>query len=114
MKTHPIPRLAALALASAALLAAMPAIGADAAAAQGLARDNKCFTCHAVDKDKAAPAWNKVAAKYKGNKDAVAILTKHLTTSPKVKLGASEMDHPVLKSKSPDETKNFVEWLLSL
>ncbi|HTR58742.1 MAG TPA: c-type cytochrome [Casimicrobiaceae bacterium] len=114
MKARPIARLAAPALAAAALLSAMPAFGADAAAAQALARDNKCFTCHAIDKDKAAPAWKAVAAKYKGNKDAVAILTKHLTTGPKVKLGGSEMDHPVLNSKSPDDTKNFVEWLLSL
>jgi cytochrome c len=103
-----------VALAAAALLPAMPAFGADAAAAQALARDDKCFTCHAIDKDKAAPAWKAVAAKYKGNKDAVAILTKHLTTGPKVKLGGSEMDHPILKSKGPDDTKNFVEWLLSL
>jgi len=114
MKGGPIARRAALALAAAVLLPAMPAFGADAAAAQALARDDKCFTCHAIEKDKAAPAWKAVAAKYKGNKDAVAILTKHLTTGPKVKLGGSEMDHPILKSKSPDDTKNFVEWLLSL
>jgi cytochrome c len=113
-KARSIPRRAAVALASISLVAAMPAFGADAAAAQALARENKCFTCHAVDKDKAAPAWKTVAAKLKGNKDAVAILTKHLTTGPKVKLGDSQIDHPVLKSKSPDDTKNFVEWLLSL
>ena len=91
------------------------ASAADAAAAQALARQNNCFKCHAVDKKKEGPAWKDVAAKLKGDKDAEAKLTKHLTTGPKVKFedGHTE-DHPILKSKSPDETKNLVSWLLSL
>jgi cytochrome c len=68
-----------------------------------------------VDKKKDGPAWKDVAAKLKGDKDAVAKLTKHLTTGPKVKFeDGHEEDHPILKAKTPDDTKNLVEWILSL
>jgi cytochrome c len=100
-------RLPALAAALAlAALAPATASAADADAAQALARQNNCFKCHAVDKAKVGPAWKDVAAKLKGNKEAEAILIKHLTTGPK--------DHPVIKSKGPDDTKNLVDWILSL
>ena len=107
--------IAALSFVAAALAFSGEATGADAAAAQALARQNNCFKCHAVDKKKEGPAWKDVAAKLKSDKDAEATLTKHLTTGPKVKFedGHTE-DHPILKSKSPDETKNLVSWILSL
>ncbi len=46
--------------------------GADLAKAKG------CLNCHAVDQKKVGPAFKDVAAKYKGNKDAVATLTTKL------------------------------------
>jgi len=91
---------------SAVALAPCSAFAADADAAQALARQNGCFKCHAVDSAKVGPAWKEVSAKLKGNKDAQAMLIKHLTTGPK--------DHPVIKAKSPDDTKNLVDWILSL
>jgi cytochrome c len=108
-------QLAALAFATIALLSPAQAFSADAVAAQALAKQNKCFNCHSVDKKKEGPAWKDVAAKYKGNKDAEAKLYTHLTTGAKVKFedGHTE-DHPVVKSKSPDDVKNLVSWLLSL
>jgi cytochrome c len=39
----------------------------------------KCGACHAVDKKVVGPAYNDVAAKYKGNKDAVPTLIDHIT-----------------------------------
>jgi cytochrome c len=107
--------LAALSFAATALLVSIDAYAADAAAAQALARQSNCFKCHAVDKKKDAPAWKEVAAKLKSDKDAEAKLIKHVTTGPKVKFedGHTE-DHPILKSKSPDDTKNLVDWILSL
>ena len=114
-KTRPATLLAALTLAAAPLLIPAEALAVDAAAAQALARQSNCFKCHAVDKKKEGPAWKEVAAKLKTNKDAQAMLTKHLTTGPKVKFedGHTE-DHPILKSKSPEDTKNLVDWILSL
>ena len=100
--------LATLSFAAAALLVPAGAYGADAEAAQGLARQNNCFKCHAVDKEKVGPAWKDVAAKYKGNKEAEAKLTKHLTA------GGTDGKHPVVKAKGPDDIKNLVDWILSL
>ena len=106
-----------LAVASAATLLLTPSIAAaaDAAAAQALARQSGCFSCHSVDKDKVARSWTEIATKLKGDKDAQAKLIKHLTTGPKVKtLDGSEADHPVIKTKDQEQIKNLVDWILSL
>ncbi len=115
LRTHQISLLAPLALSAATLLISTPAFGVDAAAAQALARQNNCFKCHAVDKAKDGPAWKDVAKKLKGDKDAEAKLIKHLTTGPKVKASdGSEEEHPIIKAKSADDTKNLADWILSL
>src|ERR1051326_6844061 len=57
-------------LASAALLlASLPAV-----AQEELAKKNKCFACHAVDKKVVGPSYKDVAAKYAGDKTAEAKL----------------------------------------
>jgi len=104
-----------LAIAALSLSLSAPALAADATAAQGLARQSGCFTCHAVDKTKVATSWKEVASRLKGDKDAQAKLVKHLTTGPKVKTSdGQEMDHPVIKTKDQDQIKNLVDWILSL
>jgi cytochrome c len=110
------PRFSVAIMTVAASLLYQPALhAADAGAAQTLARQNNCFKCHAVDKKKEGPAWKDVAAKNKGNSDAEAKLIKHLTSGPKVKFDdGHEEDHPILKSKTPEDTKNLVDWILSL
>lgn len=109
------PLLAAVATCALSIAINSDALAADAAAAQALARQSNCFKCHAVDKKKEAPAWKEVAAKYKGKADAEAKLIKHITSGPKVKFeDGHEEDHPVVKSKNPDDVKNLVDWLLSL
>jgi cytochrome c len=106
---------AALSFSGIALLTTVEAVAADAAAAQALARQNNCFKCHAVDKKKEGPAWKEIAVKYKGNKDAEARLYKHLTSGEKAKFeDGHEEDHPIIKAKSPDDTKNLVSWILTL
>ena len=115
MNSRAAASLAAFSFVMAGLMAPASAFGADATAAQALARQNNCFKCHAVDKKKEGPAWKDVAAKYKGKPDAEATLYTHLTTGPKAKFddGHTE-DHPIVKAKSPDDTKNLVSWILSL
>ena len=110
------PRLSLAIAAVAASLVYPPALHAmDAGAAQALARQNNCFKCHAIDKKKEGPPWKDVAAKNKGKSDAEAMLIKHLTTGPKVKFDdGHEEDHPIVKSKTPEDTKNLVDWILSL
>ena len=98
-----------------ALGTAGAAQAADAAAAQMLARQSGCFKCHAVDHKKDAPAYQDVAAKYKGKAEAEAKLIHHVTSGERVKFeDGHEEDHKIVKSKDPAEIKNLVDWILSL
>lgn len=86
----------------------------DVDAAQALAKKNNCFKCHSVDKKKEGPAFKETAAKLKGKSDAVAQMTKHLTTAVKVKLpDGTEEEHKVIKTKDAAEIRNLVDWLLA-
>ena len=106
-----------LVLAAALALALQPgrAAAADEESAKMLARQSGCFKCHAVSKKKEGPAWQSVAAKYKGKPEAHARLVKHLTTGEKAKFedGHTE-DHAIIKSKDPAAINNLVDWILSL
>ena len=114
MKRHSKPILG-LSIATILVSLSSNATAVDAAAAQTLARQSGCFTCHAIDKNKVATSWKAIATKLKGDKDAQAKLIKHLTTGPKVKtVDGQEMDHPVIKTKDQDQIKNLVDWILSL
>ena len=85
----------------------------DAAGAEALIKKSKCGTCHSLDKKKEGPAFKETAKKYKGKDDAEAKLYTHLTTSPKVKVEGKEETHDAPKTKSDDEIKNLVRWILS-
>ena len=85
----------------------------DAAGAEALIKKSKCGTCHSLDKKKEGPAFKETAKKYKGKDDAEAKLYTHLTTSPKVKVEGKEETHDGPKTKSDDEIKNLVRWILS-
>jgi cytochrome c len=96
------------------LTISVPAQAVDAEAAQALARQNKCFKCHAIDKKKEAIPWKEAAAKLKTKPDAQAIVIKHITSGAKVKLDdGTQEEHPIVKGK-PDEIKNLADWILSL
>lgn len=87
----------------------------DVDAAKGLARQNSCFKCHSVDKEKDGPTFTKVAAKYKGKADAEQKLIHHLTSGENAKFpdGHSE-PHKIIKTTDQAELKNLVDWILSL
>jgi cytochrome c len=93
--------------------AAFIADAADEAAAEALVKKSKCFGCHSVDKKKDGPAFQQVAAKYKGKPDAEARLFTHLTTHPKVKVDGKEEAHDSLATKNDAEVKNVVNWILT-
>lgn len=91
---------------------ALPAAAQDADAAQKLLKAENCTKCHSVDKSKKGPAYQKVAAKYKGKADAEAKLTTFLTSSPKVKLDdGSEEEHKALKDQKA--MGNLIKWVLA-
>ncbi len=85
----------------------------DDQAANDLAKDSNCFKCHSVSKKKDAPSYKEIAKKYKGKADAEATLTKHITTSPMVKVDGKEEKHQAIKSTNAAEIKNLVQWILS-
>ena len=62
--------------ATAGLALAFSANAADAEKAKALAQSKNCLACHAVDKKLVGPAYTEISKKYKGNKDAEAVLVK--------------------------------------
>lgn len=90
---------------AAALLSAAPAF-----ASEDLIKAKGCVACHAVDKKLVGPAYKDVAAKYAGQKDAVA------TLSAKVIKGGTGVwgQVPMPPNKVTDaEAKQLVEWILA-
>jgi cytochrome c len=88
----------------------------DVDAAKALARENNCFKCHGVDKEKDGPAYKKVAEKYRGKAGAEERLITHVTSGEKAKFpDGHEEEHKNIKGKaSPEAIKNLVDWILSL
>jgi cytochrome c len=104
--------LTLLSTAVAALAFSMPAAAQDADAAQKLLKAENCTKCHAVDKTKKGPSYQKVAGKYKGKPDAEAKLTEFLTKNPKVKLeDGTEEEHKALKDQKA--MGNLIKWVLA-
>jgi cytochrome c len=99
-----------LAIAAAALVAAGPARADDDGKA--LLQKSGCTACHAVDKKVIGPAYNDVAAKYKGDAAAPAKLAE------KVKKGGSGVWGPVPMPPNAavkdDDIKKMVAYILSL
>lgn len=94
---------------------AINAEAADADAAKAFAKQNNCFRCHGVDKDKDGPAWNKIAAKFKADPKGEEKLLHHLSSGETAKFpDGHEEAHMILKSDDPNQIKNLVDWILSL
>lgn len=97
--------------------ASSSALALDVEAAKALARQNNCLKCHGIDKDKDGPAYNKVAAKYKGKADAEEKLIHHITSGEKAKFpDGHEEEHKIVKTSPPndkDQIKNLVQWILA-
>jgi len=84
----------------------------DSAAAEAMMKKDGCAACHSVDKKIVGPSYTEVAAKYKGDKDAVAKLSK------KVKEGGSGAWGPVPMppnaAVSNTDITDLVTWILAL
>lgn len=115
MKLSTPQRLLALAtLSCAAGFSASTYAAVNADAASALAKKSDCLKCHAIDKDKKASSFKKIAEKYKGKADAEAKLIDSVTKAPKVKQqDGTEEEHKVVASKDAGEIKNLVGWILT-
>jgi cytochrome c len=87
------------------------ALAQDAAAAKALASKSACMACHAVDKKLVGPAFKDVAAKHKGQADALE------KVSARIKSGGSGMYGPVpmpaQAQLKDDELKLLAGWILA-
>ncbi len=87
----------------------------DVEGAKALARENNCFKCHGVDKEKDGPAYKKVAEKYRGKAGAEEKLIHHVTSGEKAKFAdGHEEDHKIIKTKDMEAIRNLVAWILSV
>jgi len=106
------PSPAAAAPAKPAPAAAAPGAPLDMANATALMQKDGCSACHAVDKKIVGPAYQDVAEKYKGDKDAMTKLVQ------KVKTGGSGVWGQVpmpANAQVPDaDVKALVSWILTL
>ncbi len=93
---------ASLMMAGSALAADMPAVG-----------KAKCGACHEVDKKKMGPSYMDIAAKYKGDADAVGKLEANIAKGGKFdwKMG---MMPPKGMGANPAEIKAMAEYIASL
>jgi cytochrome c len=84
----------------------------DNKAADDLMKKDGCSACHAIDKKVIGPAYQEVAAKYKGDASAPAKL------ADKVKKGGvgvwGQIPMPPNAQVSDADIKNLVEWILTL
>lgn len=78
-----------------------------------LAKDKKCFSCHALERKLVGPAWKDIAAKYRGQKDAEAILIDKVAKGGKGAWGVVPMP-PNAPRVSQDDIRTLVNYILSL
>jgi cytochrome c len=97
--------------ATASLALACSANAADAEKAKALAQSKNCLACHAVATKLVGPAYTEVSKKYKGNKDAEALLIKKVINGGGGVWGTIPMPPNPVKE---DEAKVLVDWILSL
>lgn len=75
-----------------------------------LAQKYACTACHAVDKKLVGPAYQEVAKRHAGEKDAVAKLTESIRKGGSGKYGAVPM--PAQPNPSDADVKALAEWIL--
>jgi len=92
------------------LSAALVCVSAPAMANLALAQKHNCMACHAVDKKLVGPAYQEVAKKYAGQKDAEAKLATSIRKGSTGTWGQVPM--PPNTTPSDDEIKTLVKWIM--
>jgi cytochrome c len=94
-----------------AMIAAGLVIAGQAQADEALAKAKNCMACHAIDKKLVGPSYKDVAAKYKGDAGAPAMLATKVKAGGKGVWGQVPM--PPNNVTEADASK-LVAWILSL
>ncbi len=77
---------------------------------EALAKAKNCMACHTVDKKVVGPAYKDVAAKYKGDAKAAAMLAGKIKTGGKGAWGEIPMPP---NNVTEDEAKKLAAWVLA-
>lgn len=81
-----------------------------AQADEALAKSKNCMSCHAIDKKLVGPAYKDVAAKYKGDAKAPAMLAEKIKAGGKGVWGQIPMPP---NNVTPEEAAKLAAWVLS-
>ena len=76
-----------------------------------LATEKNCMACHSVEKKVLGPAYKDIAAKYAGQKDALAKLSVKVIKGGTGVWGQIPM--PANAQVTPEEAKTLVTWILA-
>ena len=95
-----------------AAAAAAPAGALDQKSAEAMMQKNGCAACHGIDKKIVGPAYVDVAAKYRGDKNALAQLSQKVKAGGSGVWGAIPM--PPNTQVSDADIKSLVSWILTL
>ncbi|MEZ5611326.1 c-type cytochrome [Cognatazoarcus halotolerans] len=109
MKPHQIVRLAPALFAASLFIAPL----AQADEGEAIYESSGCAACHTVDQKRMGPMYKDVAAKYKGNPDAPAMLAKKIREGGAGVWGTVPMPPHPADRLSDDEIKLVVKWILS-
>jgi cytochrome c len=96
---------------SASAIAAALMLAGAAQAQEKLAQASGCMTCHATDKKVIGPAYKDVANKYRGDKNAPAMLFEKVKKGGKGNWGDIPM--PPNAHVKDEDIKSLVAWVLS-
>ncbi len=77
------------------------------------AQKGGCMGCHTVDKKLVGPAYKDVAAKYKGQKDAIAKLMERVRQGGPGNWGAVPMAASGPDKINDADLKKVIEWILA-
>ena len=80
-------------------------------ASKELAQKNACLSCHAVDRKLVGPAFQDVAKKYHGQKDAQATLVANIKKGGSGKWGPIPM--PAQGALSDADAHTLAAWVLA-
>nr|MBL8410592.1 c-type cytochrome [Dechloromonas sp.] len=96
------------------LAATLVTIASPAKASEEIVKKARCVACHAVDTKRVGPAYKDVAAKYKGDAKAPAMLFEKVRHGGSGNWGTVPMlPHPADKI-SDDDLKAAIAWILAL
>jgi cytochrome c len=97
---------------TAIILVAFAAVaGSPAWANPELAQKNACLACHAADKKLVGPAYQEIAKKYGGQKDAAAMLAKSIKAGGSGKWGPVPM--PAQPALTEADATTLATWILA-